>query len=315
MEVAEQNISREEDIMNHGGFDSKLDTARIQNDYLSAEQYQRCCDQVWGVDRRSSFCPDKSRPLHGTIVYAKRDLVHSLFATLKKGRSRVLLVSAESDVAVECAERTPPQVAVWFSTNSCHPGVKPLPLGLGNSYCNVTAKADLLAEYGGRSKTSLLYVNFRPETNPEARMPLWNSFGSLDWNKSVTRHAGNVSKEEYVSTLASHRFALCPRGNGIDTHRMWESLYVGTIPVVERDSALESFSDLPILFVDKLARLDPCFLESKYQEMIEKSWNWEKLFLPWWRMRFEEERDAIKGRVSWRDYWQGRFQQPSISRY
>jgi hypothetical protein len=89
---------------------------------------------------------------------------------------------------------------------------------------------------------------------------------------------------------------------------MWESLYVGTIPVVERDPALESFSDLPILFVKQLAGLDPGFLEAKYQEMVARQWNWEKLFLPWWTMRFQQEREAIEGRVSWGTYWQGRFQ-------
>lgn len=259
------------------------------------------------MDRRSTFSVERRPPIHGSIVYAKRDHVSRLFGELKKRRARIVLVTSESDDCVKAGEPLPLQVATWFSTNSCHPEVNPLPLGLGNSYCNVTAKADLLAEYGGRPKTSLLYVNFRPETNPEVRMPLWNSFGSSDWSRSVTRHAGNVSKEEYVSALASHRFALCPRGNGIDTHRMWESLYVGTIPVVERDPALESFSDLPILFVEQLEGLDPGFLEAKYQEMVARQWNWEKLFLPWWRVKFQEERDAIEERVSWRTYWQGRF--------
>lgn len=294
--------------MMHEGIHPGFEAHRIRKDHLSAEQYQRFCDQIWSVDRRSSQWIDKTAPAHAAIVYAKRDHVGTLFGDLKKRRSRIVLVTSESDDCVKEGESLPLQVAIWFSTNSCHPEVNPLPLGLGNSYCNVTAKADLLAEYGGRPKTSILYVNFRPETNPEVRMPLWNSFGSSGWSRLVTRHAGNVSKEEYVSALSSHRFALCPRGNGIDTHRVWESLYVGTIPVVERDSALESFSDLPILFVEQLAGLDPGFLEVKYQEMLQKRWNWEKLFLPWWRKRFQEERDAIEGRVSWRTYWQGRFQ-------
>lgn len=259
------------------------------------------------MDRRSTFSVERRPAIHGSIVYAKRDHVSTLVGELKKRRARIVLVTSESDDSVKVGESLPQQVATWFSTNSSHPEVNQLPLGLGNSYCNVTAKADLLAEYGGRTKTSLLYVNYRPETNPEVRMPLWNSFGSSDWNRSVTRHAGNVSKEEYVSALASHRFALCPRGNGIDTHRMWESLYVGTIPVVERDPALESFSDLPILFVEKLEGLDPGFLEAKYQEMVARQWNWEKLFLPWWRRCFEREQDKIGAPIPLLDHWRRRL--------
>ena len=298
--------------MKHGGIHPGFEARSIRNDHLSAEQYQRFCHPIWSVDRRSSQRIDKIPPAHAAIVYAKRDHVSTLFGELKKRRDRIVLVTSESDDCVKAGESLPQQVATWFSTNSCHPKVSPLPLGLGNSYCNVTAKADLLAEYGGRTKTSLLYVNFRPETNPDVRMPLWNSFGSSDWSRSVTRHAGNVSREEYVSALASHRFVLCPRGNGIDTHRIWEALYVGTIPIVERHSALAQFSDLPILFVDRLEGLEPCFLESKHQEMLSERWNWEKLFLPWWRKRFEEERAMIGGRVSWSRYWNGRFRQPVL---
>ncbi len=276
---------------------------QVRTNSLSAERFMSCCDQIWSTDRRSTHPVERMPPVHGSLVYAKRDHARTLFGKLKKKRSKIVLVTSESDDCVAPGEPLPPQVETWFSSNSSHPGVQSLPLGLGNSYCNVTAKADLLADFSERPKTSLLYVNFRPETNPGARGALWECYGSSEWDGAVTRHAGNVSREEYVSSMASHRFALCPRGNGIDTHRMWESLYVGTIPVVERDQALDSFSDLPILFVDRLDGLSRGYLEATYQEMILKHWNWEKLFLPWWRDRFEQEREKIGGRVPWLEYW------------
>ena len=274
---------------------------------MSAERFTTCCDQRWSTDRRSTHPVERRPPVHGSLVYAKRDHARTLFGKLKKKRSKIVLVTSESDDCVAPGEPLPPQVETWFSSNSCHPAVQSLPLGLGNSYCSVTAKADLLADFSPRPKTSLLYVNFRPETNPSVRLPLWEGFGSSSWNGSITRHAGNVSKEDYVSTLASHRFALCPRGNGIDTHRMWEALYLGTIPVVEKNQALASFSDLPILFVDRLSEVTKNFLESKYQEILSTKWNWEKLFLPWWRRHFEAERQKIGNRVPWGVYLGNRF--------
>ena len=280
---------------------------QVRSSSLSAERYTTCCDQRWSTDRRSAHPVERRPPLHGSLVYAKRDHMITLFGVLKKRRARIVLVTLESDESVNLGEQFPHQVAAWFSANSCDSTVKPLPLGLGNSYCPVTAKADLLADFSKRPKTSLLYVNFRPETNPSVRLPLWEGFGSLSWKGSITRHAGNVSKEEYVSALASHRFVLCPRGNGIDTHRMWEALYLGTIPVVEKNQALASFSDLPILFVDRLSEVTKNFLESKYQEILSTKWNWEKLFLPWWRRRFEAERQKIGNRVPWGVYLGNRF--------
>lgn len=284
-----------------------FDGVRILAEYLSAEQYQKSCDQIWSVDRRSTQKTNKMAPAHGAVVYAKRDHSPALLSALKKNRSRIVLVTAESDDAVEEGAAIPPQLAGWFSTNSCHSGVLALPLGLGNSYCEVTPKADLIAAFSNTLKTELLYINFRPETHQLVRGPLWESYADASRSGEITRHAGNVSREEYVRTLASHRFMLCPKGNGIDTHRMWEALYLGAIPIVERHSSLAQFSDLPILFVDRLEGLEPSFLESKHQEMLSKRWNWEKLFIPWWLKRFQEKGAMIGGRVSWGRYWNGRF--------
>eukprot|EP00965_Chrysotila_dentata_P239975 6203413-Pleurochrysis_carterae.AAC.2 len=37
----------------------------------------------------------------------------------------------------------------------------------------------------------------------------------------------------YLEELGRYHFVLAPRGNGIDTHRLWEALLVGTIPIVK----------------------------------------------------------------------------------
>jgi hypothetical protein len=275
---------------------------RIRNEFISAEGFMDCSNQVWSTDRRLYRRTEQSVPQHKSILYAKRDHVSPLFDKLKKTRNRVVLVSSESDDAVEPVHHFPEQVAAWFSTNNTHPEVVSIPLGLGNSYCLVTSKADMIAEFAQKEKRSLLYVNFRPETNPEVRMPLWQRFNSLEWEGYCTRQPGNVSPEEYIASMATHRFVLCPRGNGIDTHRMWEALYLGSIPIVERHSALDAFSDLPILFVNHLGSITRQELEYKFREIQETTWNMEKLFMTWWQSRIERQIQSIQKRVSWSNY-------------
>ena len=274
----------------------KIDPTKLRSDYLSAEQYMKGCDQVWSTDKRSSLAIDRKAPESGSIVYAKRDHTKALFPMLRKGRSRIVLVTAESDDAVNASDSIPPQIGCWFSTNSAHPAVCQLPLGLGNSYCPVTAKADMLADACGMQKSGMLYLNFRPETNRGARQVLWESYSAAEREGWVTRRAGDVSRKDFVLELASHRFALCPAGNGIDTHRMWESLYVGTIPVVKNHPALESFHDLPILFTDHLEGLSKSFLETREAEMAAREWNWSKLYSSWWTARFAEAQAQLKSR-------------------
>lgn len=49
---------------------------------------------------------------------------------------------------------------------------------------------------------------------------------------------------------------LCPRGNGRDTLRVWESLYLGRLVVALRGSTLEPlYEGLPVLLLDEWAQL------------------------------------------------------------
>ena len=32
--------------------------------------------------------------------------------------------------------------------------------------------------------------------------------------------------------LSQYKFCICPEGNGADTHRLWEALYLKTVPIV-----------------------------------------------------------------------------------
>lgn len=43
---------------------------------------------------------------------------------------------------------------------------------------------------------------------------------------------GAMPYEKYLITLSGYSHALCPRGNGLDTHRFWEAVYLGVTPIV-----------------------------------------------------------------------------------
>jgi hypothetical protein len=59
---------------------------------------------------------------------------------------------------------------------------------------------------------------------------------------------------------------------------------MGSIPIVKRCCAMNEFTDLPILFIDDWADIrDENFLETKYAEIISKSWNLDKLKFSYWK--------------------------------
>jgi hypothetical protein len=285
-----------------------LTPERVLSEYLSAERYQASCDKIWSTDRRSHKATDKSSPQAGALLYAKADHTLPLFEQLKKRRARVALVTAESDVMIDeqRASTAPPQVAAWFSTNAAAKWVRPLPLGLGNSYCQVTNKAPALAEALAAAKPErdkLLYVNFRASTNPAVREPLLAAYAARRHESWLTVKTESVDPPEFLREMTQHKFVLCPPGNGVDSHRIWEALYTGTIPVVQHHTVFRDFLDLPIMFVDDLARVREENMLVFLGRASSASWNLLKLFSPWWVSGLHAARhDHWNSLISWREF-------------
>jgi hypothetical protein len=91
--------------------------------------------------------------------------------------------------------------------------------------------------------------------------------------------------DPFYKQIARSKFMICPRGCGIDTPRLWDCLYLGCIPIVDRYQSHESYSDLPILFLDSYSdfnALTEDYLERVYKEYLEKEFNYEKLTMKYW---------------------------------
>ena len=76
-----------------------------------------------------------------------------------------------------------------------------------------------------------------------------NNFSKYDW--AITKDP-ELSNSNYSEDLSIYKFILSPWGNGIDTHRIWETLYSGSIPVVKRHPTFSMLEGLPIYFYDEL---------------------------------------------------------------
>ena len=101
--------------------------------------------------------------------------------------------------------------------------------------------------------------------------------------------------ELYCDAILDHTFNVSPKGNGLDCHRTWETLYLGRYPVMRRLGSLEKlYADLPVVFVDRWEEVTQDFLMRKAEEFAESQFNYDKLRFYWWR-------DFIKKRVSMGD--------------
>ena len=60
---------------------------------------------------------------------------------------------------------------------------------------------------------------------------------------------------KYRDDIEKYKYVLCPPGNGIQTHRLWEAMYFGSIPVVKDSILYKSFKKLNIIFVDNFKNI------------------------------------------------------------
>ena len=86
------------------------------------------------------------------------------------------------------------------------------------------------------------------------------------------------------------KFVIAPRGNGWDTHRLWEALYLGCVPIVESSGLDELDSHLPILIVKSWSSLNEKTLEDVYERFLPRLKFQERLHRPFWWSVFESYR-------------------------
>tara|TARA_B100000424_G_scaffold244013_1_gene213989 strand:- start:12249 stop:16142 length:3894 start_codon:yes stop_codon:yes gene_type:complete len=90
----------------------------------------------------------------------------------------------------------------------------------------------------------------------------------------------SLPPNKYFEEIQKYKFVICPEGNGIDTHRLWEALYSKGIPIVEKNPLMEEkLRGLPILWTTDYSELTEEYLNNKYQEIMKSNYNFTSLYL------------------------------------
>lgn len=139
-----------------------------------------------------------------------------------------------------------PYLKKWYGMNCrlAHPKLVPIPIGIANGrwpHGDENALRNVM--YSDIQRDGVCYCNFSQHTHPDRRA-IHETLKKFDW---ITFEENNLGFEDYLKRLASFKFVISPRGNSVDCHRVWEALYVGTIPIITEDVATDNFIDnLPI---------------------------------------------------------------------
>ncbi len=251
--------------------------------FISGDAFRSFCDFAYD-ELTTSMDPTQVQP--GNAVFVKTDYATHFFEKVhpKILHPYVLVTHNSDDVAPGvCAKYLDdPKLLAWFAQNydgTPHPKMHPIPIGIANA-CWGHGNVQTLAKVQAMplAKKHLAYMNIVVQTFPSERKVVFDHLAK----RNYCRVEEKVSHEPFLKAIASSTFVVSPRGNGLDTHRLWEALYLGSIPIVRASSIDPVYEGLPVLVVKEWSEVSEELLNNAKREMGKKSWQMERLSIDYW---------------------------------
>lgn len=237
--------------------------------FINSENFKTICDVSIDQSNINQIRQYKNRD----VIFCKTDFISSLFQELRNDKNSYILITHQSDYEINESNFNlkPKCIKKWFAQNVNYKNENliPIPIGLEN-HCGASKGPfiDLhtLEDYQIEeeyNKENLLYSNFNINTH-HSRVNWLKRIQSLNLEISERKTFSN-----YINDLKRSYFSASPRGNGIDCHRTWESLYYNCIPIVPKHFSYDSF-DAPIIQIENELELTNSFLENKKNEILSQ---------------------------------------------
>jgi len=127
-------------------------------------------------------------------------------------------------------------------------------------------------------KESKIYCNFHFRLNSSRNKCL----KKIPKNLCVFQNK-RITQEQTWKEIKKCKFVACPDGNGVDTHRFWETILLGSIPIILKNNKLISlYKNMPVIIVKDWNKMDNKFLEKNYNQLKYKKFNFNILLMKNW---------------------------------
>lgn len=273
------------------------------------------------------------RPHHIATVYVAAPHLHAFSKIVHLVPFPFALVSGDADITVpqdvrgweditEC-----PNVLRWFAQNvgykdaATRPGLRKLRyLPIGLDLHSLHSRASAVQHWGPPAdpmaqtaqldavlassvpfseRLPLAYCNFQlnqPKKSfffsdrEEAERVLARKGPEVAYLQSTVQTRANSWKEQ-----SAYAFVASPHGVGLDCHRTWEAMALGSVPIVKTSPLDSLYEDLPVLIVDSWESVTPELLRDKQKEFAGnaawfgiKGTRPEQLSLKFWMSRVSQ---------------------------
>ena len=260
--------------------------------YLSGDTLRNFSDHIF--DESKSIDPKNIK--NKDIVFVNTDVIDIFFKTIfQEIKNDFVLITHNSDVNIESShlEIIDSRVIHWFAQNlnvENKEKVSLIPIGLENLRRLKHGRRKWFSN-PDKEKTKFILSSFNEFTNYKKR----GEINSTLRNNNLIDIKKYEKVEDYFSNLQEYRFIICPEGNGLDTHRIWEGILLNTFPILKISNFTQILQNegIPAIYIKKWEEINDFKekdLDKIYQDLLKTNTK-EYILFNYWKDRINNIRN------------------------
>ncbi len=269
--------------------------------YVSGDSFRALANHI--LDKSETFTPSEVKA--GDIVFVGQGFIYEYLQTLHKNIThQYILICHNGDASVDekIVNLIDDKIIHFFAQNvTCvHKKITPIPIGLENLrlYINgiisVFSRLKRKIEMHPTIRKDKIFYNFSIDTNPQER-GIAKDYLDKHPLSETTKHF--LAPRRHLKKLLTYKFVASPPGNGIESSRTWEALYIKTIPIVKNSVSMQFFRSLglPVWIINNWEELNEYTekdLEEKYNSLT-KSACLDALYMDFWIDKIHAKQQSI----------------------
>lgn len=250
--------------------------------FISGSAFKELCD--YNIDDRYPLIAYDDDIKEGDRVFMKVNDIPSFIQSPPPVKVTVVVSNSDETFDDILMAQVAPYATTVYAINSSAKGAKQIPIGFRDyQYTPHEVMFDIMKQPGGE-RNILCLVNFimattnltvtAKESRGERQRALdaftgknWVSISDYikyDFGKSLNHSDEETQRRrvEYYQQLKKSKFIICPPGAGMDTHRIYESLFFGCVPVIKTS------------FLDPMyEKLGGCWVVNDWTDVTEEACN------------------------------------------
>jgi hypothetical protein len=218
--------------------------------YLSGDGFADISDCVLNPPKLRGTIPTLKQIRNAKVIFVRSLELQNFFDDYGSSLSAQVIISGNSDQEFHEKLNLPPSVKLLLLQNSFvsdEPRIQTLPIGIENLRWGVNGNPKFLNlnEYN-LANNEILFGPFG--LTHEARTHVMGEISRNQgpWNLLQ----GYIQPNEFDNLTSKYRYVAAVRGNGVDTHRLWEALYRGRYPIIQTDSWSRSLHTLGLPIIE-----------------------------------------------------------------